>query len=78
MGLEEAIWTDAEQQSVVKGIQQTEQKYDEERKLSIINLQNEGFDNERISHILNISIEKSMLKINCLLIPTALKIEQSL
>jgi len=61
MGLEEAIWTDAEQQSVVKGIQQTEQKYDEERKLSIINLQNEGFDNERISHILNISIEKSTL-----------------
>jgi len=58
MGLEEAIWTDAEQQGVVKGIQQTEQKYDEERKLSIINLQNEGFDNERISHILNISIEK--------------------
>ncbi len=62
MGLEEAILTDAIQQGREEGIeigtQQTEQKFNEERKLAIINLQNEGFDNERIAHILNIPIEK--------------------
>ena len=66
MGLEEAIWTDAKMQGkeegkeegIVIGVQQTEQKFDQERKLTILSLREKSFSDEEIAETMRISIEE--------------------
>jgi len=62
MGLEEAILVDAKLQGKEEGIeigtQQTEQKFDKERKLTILNLREKGFSDGEITETMRISIEE--------------------
>jgi len=62
MGLEEAIWTDAKlqgkEEGIVIGMQQTEQKFDQERKLTILSLREKSFSDKEIAETMRISIEK--------------------
>jgi len=66
MGLEEAILVDAKlqgkeegkEEGIEIGTQQTEQKFDKERKLTILNLREKGFSDGEITETMRISIEE--------------------
>ncbi len=58
MGIREAILEDWKRQGLEQGIAQTKKEFEEKQKLTILNLQKEGFSNQKISTIMRISIEE--------------------
>ncbi len=65
MGIREAILEDWKRQGHQQGLEQgleqaaqTKKEFEEKQKLTILNLQKEGFSNQKISTIMRISVDE--------------------